>query len=438
MRAAMTRFPFIPFLASVAATSALTYCVWLSREESLTPAQPPRKAAGEISPAPATQPFSASGAAAFEEFRKHTESERDLKYIESLDATAMAAMASGTSLLDEEALENGAIDVFICRWMELDPNAVAEWVMALPSGPLKKNAASAAFTPWTEADPKAAAKWFRERTGHRPWEVLRDDGALKDKWGDIAEPFTEGDFRNVREIAADLAALPKEARERVRPGSAHMLLTSEWSAAVEAGGMWREGLDVLQDITTSPGHPLSDWADYEAGSLLREALVKDPALVMAWIAKNPRYGSSDARAAEVLSGLLNAESRAKAAKEHGTSNWPTTEQTVEWFLKLPRGIKEQSPLEVLIHCWAAYDQAAAGDFLNRQEPGQDTDNARWVMAMQVANIDPPSALEWAQSIADETLRAKSRKDVLNAWKRYDPVEGAAYEAGKQTPGEPEP
>jgi hypothetical protein len=188
-------------------------------------------------------------------------------------------------------------------------------------------------------------------------------------------------------------------------------------------------MEMIQSILSDPGNPLTGWAEGRMTPMVEQTLTKAPALVMAWIEKNPPGDASHYAAGTALNGLLDPATRERAAKQPDAPSWPSSQETAEWFLKLPQAGKDQSALETLIENWAGYDQSAAGEFLNRQPAGPDKDKTRRILALRTTAISPEGALKWAESISDESLRATTSEQVLKTWRDYDPLEAAAFESG---------
>lgn len=90
----------------------------------------------------------------------------------------------------------------------------------------------------------------------------------------------------------------------------------------------------------------------------------------------------------------------------------------------------------IINVWSQEDPNAAGDWLRAQPAGPQSDAARMTFARQVADLDPASALTWAATVSDESMRRSTSEHILHNWRARDPQAAAQYEA--QTPSQTKP
>jgi hypothetical protein len=49
-------------------------------------------------------------------------------------------------------------------------------------------------------------------------------------------------------------------------------------------------------------------------------------------------------------------------------------------------------------------------------------------ARQVADLDPESALQWATTVSDETMRRSATEHILKNWRASNPAAAVRYEA----------
>lgn len=77
--------------------------------------------------------------------------------------------------------------------------------------------------------------------------------------------------------------------------------------------------------------------------------------------------------------------------------------TAEWYQSVSPA-KRARVLGEIVNTWGSRDPDAAGDWLNRQEPGPELDPARSHMAQAAARTDLDSGFAWAATITDRRLR----------------------------------
>ncbi len=73
----------------------------------------------------------------------------------------------------------------------------------------------------------------------------------------------------------------------------------------------------------------------------------------------------------------------------------------------------------IINVWVQQDPNAAGLWLQEQPPGPASDSARMTFARQVSDLDPESALRWAETVSDETMRESTIDTVYANWQSRD-------------------
>ena len=82
----------------------------------------------------------------------------------------------------------------------------------------------------------------------------------------------------------------------------------------------------------------------------------------------------------------------------------------------------------IINVWSQEDPNAAGKWLSTQPAGPQSDTARMTFARQVADLDPESALTWAATVSDETMRRATSGHILQSWRAREPQAAAQWES----------
>ncbi len=80
----------------------------------------------------------------------------------------------------------------------------------------------------------------------------------------------------------------------------------------------------------------------------------------------------------------------------------------------------------IINVWAQQDPNAAGQWLATQPDGAGTDTARTTFARQVADLDPESALRWAETVSDAAARETTIDQVFSNWRSRNAAAASAF------------
>lgn len=80
----------------------------------------------------------------------------------------------------------------------------------------------------------------------------------------------------------------------------------------------------------------------------------------------------------------------------------------------------------IINVWAQQDPNAAGEWLRTQPQGAASDTARMTFSRQVADLDPESALRWAETVTDAPMRESTIDHVFSGWKSRDAAAAAEF------------
>lgn len=94
-----------------------------------------------------------------------------------------------------------------------------------------------------------------------------------------------------------------------------------------------------------------------------------------------------------------------------------------WWIKRAPG---PDTLVKIINVWAQLDPNAAGSWLSSHPPGPGSDTARMTFARQVTDLDPESALAWADTITDPSLRESTIDQIWSSWHARDSLAATSY------------
>jgi hypothetical protein len=95
----------------------------------------------------------------------------------------------------------------------------------------------------------------------------------------------------------------------------------------------------------------------------------------------------------------------------------------DWWLVQAPG---PDTLVKIINVWAQQDANAAGTWLKQHPPGPTSDTARMTFARQVADLDPESALRWAETVSDASVRENTIDHVYTNWNARDAAAASTF------------
>lgn len=98
----------------------------------------------------------------------------------------------------------------------------------------------------------------------------------------------------------------------------------------------------------------------------------------------------------------------------------------DWLLQNLRGPDRQPAITKLIENWTRADFNAAATWLKNQTASADHDTAIAAFAPLVAAKEPPSAVDWAATIADPAHRSSVLATLYQSWHHQSPAEAADY------------
>ncbi|RYD29306.1 MAG: hypothetical protein EOP86_21925 [Verrucomicrobiaceae bacterium] len=147
----------------------------------------------------------------------------------------------------------------------------------------------------------------------------------------------------------------------------------------------------LGKLATVPGLP-PDTVGRFLGQVGREASPKEAAELLLQAGASLPADQFNRFAASAATARIDAGTPAQA----------------EWLLKNLRGTDREPAISQLMQAWTQADFNAAGNWLRNQPPSADHDAAVASFASQVAGKEPPSAVDWAMTIADSAASCRRR------------------------------
>ena len=226
----------------------------------------------------------------------------------------------------------------------------------------------------------------------------------------LAQVGTPGDAERLWRWASDVNLSGKERKE----------LLATW-AAKDPGGLLDHWAGSDQPLTALPPEALS--------SLARMMLLKPDHDASAWVQQLPVETQSYVFATMIRDPHLSLEQSAdllQTALEQGFEDLGPLQATIDytieamqasnpdeafqWVDSLPAGDARQVAFRSLAKQWAESDPVATAHWLDSQASGNLKDIGIRELALQIPN-DIDTALSWADSISDPTLRAETLHQI---------------------------
>lgn len=198
------------------------------------------------------------------------------------------------------------------------------------------------------------------------------------------------------------------------------------SAMAREEGPWRELESIKAWRCLAECNPALAWSEsfrLTEGAELRATLSPDAAQAAAWIASTPEAhrGEAAIEAASLLmkrspeEALLLAADTTDPERRRDmelliTSEWGRTDPAAAaaWCLAQP---DNSSLLSTVITAWSAADLQAASAWLNTQPAGPARDAAALSLIEPLMELEPASALAWAQSLTNPEFRRATEERI---------------------------
>lgn len=294
-----------------------------------------------------------------------------------IDGRRIPEALSAVALVEDEAAQALIYKYLIGRWAEAEPWDALRYVQETLPLQCRTGVFEGVLTAWAGNDPESALAWFQKSRGSAP--------------PPLRESLLATIFRGLgtRDLSAATAQLGWVRTENERGQALRGLLE-----AVRA--------DEQRAVVLQSAESL---ADEDARRQVRRAVVEQ------WVQQDA------AAAAAFVEKSEPAHERTRLMDSLGLA-WLQTEpaQAADWWIAHEPG---PQTLIKIMNVWAHNDPNAAGEWLGRQPAGPDSDAARTTFARQVSELDPESALRWAETISDETLRESTIDHVYGDWRSRD-------------------
>ncbi len=226
------------------------------------------------------------------------------------------------------------------------------------------------------------------------------DGAAATAYLDTIEGDREKGMAGFGVIQGLLVNGVGEAMSFVQSMSTEGGRAQEMYMGMIAGEVLEQGEDAAKSWVDS----LTD-DSLKSGALTRltmELMQDDREAAAEWLVK---YGDDDA---------------ATGAVDRLADSWSREDPqaVLEWADQLS-GATKAAAYEEAMQSWAREDPTAAGEFLGGLAASLERDAAAGAYAESVSREDPVTAMDWAQTIQDESIRQETVKEVAQDWYRVD-------------------
>jgi RNA polymerase sigma factor (sigma-70 family) len=320
--------------------------------------------------------------------------------LSELSGDELAELFQRGMQLQDAKVRRNLCQAVIGFWAEKDPASAVEMAMKTSEPSLRDESLSTVINRWALKDAAGALTWYREA-------VQQENGPLS----------TDRSRRSALQfIATGLAqSNPQQAfallDETTDPGERASVL--QGVAFLARDESQRDTLWQKIDQMTAPND-----RRMAASAFIREWGIQDSAGASAFVEKLPVGDDRTIVAMNLLLSTLFAKDREAASS---------------WVLGLAPETKRSQTITLIAEVWSSHDLRAAGEWLNRQGSGPEMDPAVSRFATLAAARDPATAMNWAQTVTDATMRDNSIKTIAQRWLKVDAPAAQTWIANSALP-----
>lgn len=316
-----------------------------------------------------------------------------------------------------------------------------------PAGEARENALRALARHWAESDMTAVLNWA---------EKLSDAGERTVALETALDTLTRTDPRRTLEVAQQF--LTGIALDRIMAGSLKQLTADDPQAAAQVVAQLPAGLvqthaalDVVRALAAQDPQSALSWIKTLPGGEVQQLALnnvldlwsgKNPADAGQYVAQMPGGPDQDAAAVHLAKDLaaanpsgairwaegLESDSARNVALVSIASGWAEQDPAAatQWASTLAADSPARTKaMKDALSYWVMADASAAGSFVQGL-PEVDQPSAIMVVAPTLAQNDPASALDWAQTISDPDVREIALQQVVTRWADNQPQEAALW------------
>ena len=277
---------------------------------------------------------------------------------------------------------------------------------------------------WAESDQQAALSWAAD---HPETNRIDMDQAILNDWAGndpnaVIKVTGKTGAAQVRPVSERVTAALFRTLALKNPEAAFARL-DEISNPNDRGQAIRGILDTIQSDT-----------DRDRIFTLVSNIKDDEIRVQARRASVEQWAARDAPAAAAyVEKAEPAWERTRLMDSLGLA-WLQSDPTsaAAWWVAQAPG---PDTLVKIINVWAQQAPNDAGRWLAQQPAGPASDTARMTFARQVEDLDPESALRWAETVSDTTMREGTIDHVYKNWRLRDATAAGAFLDNSQWPAD---
>lgn len=363
--------------------------------ESVRTESPPAAvtgSAGNVRPASAAEPAELSPEvlvrAAAAEWKDGAQrvstTARALALLSRIAPEQMPAALRHASAYPEESLRLLLVRHLLSHWAESDPQQALAWVAANTPDQQRADLAQGVLGAWAAHNPDAVMGWAG-KTGTMTKAPV-SESVLATIFRTLAERSPETALQRLRTLAnvADRGQALRGILDTVDTAAKRDALAAGIAAMPDEAMRVQARRAMVEQWSRQDIQAAADYVDRAEPAWERTRLMDS--LGYAWLQTDP----------------------AKAAA------W--------WTSRAPG----PDTLVKIINVWAQQDPNAAGEWLRTQPQGAASDTARMTFSRQVADLDPESALRWAETVSDAPMRESTIDHVFSGWKSTDAAAAADF------------
>ena len=341
-------------------------------------------------PRPVSQPMDVAAlvAAAAAEWRGGWETiagtAKALGFLSRITPGQMPRALAITAELKDEPAQALLSRYLLSHWAESEPREAMAWARGDESNVHQVDVVQGILEAWAGRNPEAVMGWKRSATKVRPVRV--SESVL----GTVFRTMAKDD--------------PEKALSRL----------VELPSPNHRGLALRGILDTVQTD-----------ADREKITAMIAGIREDDIRIQARRAVIEKWARRDAPAAAAFVEMAEpAWERTRLMDSLGLT-WLQSDpaSAAQWWVAHAPG---PDTLVKIINVWAQQDPNAAGAWLGRRAPGPSSDAARMTFARQVADLDPESALRWAETVSEAGMREGTIDHVFANWHLRNPAQARAF------------
>lgn len=293
-------------------------------------------------------------------------------------------------------------------WGERNGLEAVQWVMANLKGTQKSDALYNIADGWAESDPAAAAAWFNENTSGanredaiyeilEAWGRKAPEAALT--WAESLDDYTRSSVMD--SLAEGWASNDPEGAAKASEKLLQYDFGDEF--VMNIAGQWAstDPLAAAAWAGTINHNDARAIAHLEIGS---EWAMGDPAKATEWINSLPKEEDKLYASLGVAMGWSEHDPGAALGWAVASVKSPQTRQRI---------------IEDVMLDWSSTDPSAAAAWLNVQPKGPQNDEVLATFSNAIVDVDPESAVTWAQTITEEGKRNQNLNGLLEQWVAMD-------------------